>query len=121
MARSSSESLSQAEGALAPGPFRTVIWFEGGFAYRLGFGPHVAEADAMALADQLAVVDAAAWRDLVYPETLDTDLLPMPTDVFVVALGVDRPVATGGLAPTSTTRPRPHLDQLTTSTTPTSH
>jgi len=57
---------------------RSLIWVEGGLGYRLDFADGPSTADAIAFAGRLSLLTEDRWRDLLAPETVRPDLVPMP-------------------------------------------
>jgi hypothetical protein len=57
---------------------RSLIWVEGGLGYRLDFPDGTSTADAIAFAARLSTLSEDGWHDLLYPETVRPDLVPMP-------------------------------------------
>jgi len=56
-----------------------LIWNEDGMQYRLEFKHAVSPQDAAKVADRLSRPSMADWQALLFPSTLRTDLVPMPT------------------------------------------
>ncbi len=56
---------------------RSLLWVEGGLSYRLDFTDAASPADAVAFAARLGPLTEARWHDLLYPETIRTDLVPI--------------------------------------------
>jgi hypothetical protein len=83
----STHDQSTAFGPFAPGRYEMVTWVEGKVELALQYRSGVPIAQIEKLALELAPASAARWQQMIFPTTLRTDLVPMPTNVFGNLIG----------------------------------
>jgi hypothetical protein len=89
-------------GALGFG--RSLTWVEDGSTYELAFTDAISSRDAVKVANRFTVLTPAEWHALLFPTTLRTDLVPMPTFQPYVAPPEGLPSASTTLSvPTNST------------------